>query len=796
MTFLIVAVLYPLLFALLALGAGLLVDRASGGTIPGLLLVPFGVALIVVVGELMSYAELTARLIPLAAALLAVGGLVAGRERLRPRHVDRWALAAAVATYVIVCAPVLFAGRPTMPGYLLDTTVGIHLAGAEFLSEHARHFSDLAHSSLRGHLESYIGFRYPTGSYVLLLAGGRLTGQDLIWVYHPHIAMLLATASLVLSFLARSAGLRPGLAAVAGVLGAVPALVYAYALQGSIKEITLLPILLLLGAVIVLFPRLVEAGWRGAIPLTVVAAAGIAAIGVSFAPWFGLTALVCLVIAVPAVRSGRLRRAILIRTVAAFVLVLAVLALPTLLSLSSSVEITSNLSASNAVAAADPGNLIQPLKVVQMFGVWLNGSHRTDPSAKWTTENGVLIGVVVVAVLFGVAFVVRRRAWALLSFAGLSALVWLVLTAYGKTWADAKLLVLISPVAVLLAVLGAASLLELGRRAEGAALLAILAGAILLSNAFQYHDTNLLPTDRYEELLHIGERYAGTGPTLTPDFDEYALYALREMTPDGPGFAYKNERLLVLRDGTFPALGYSYDLDRLPEWAVPEYPMIVARRTPEQSSPPTGYRHVYAGRWYDVFKRERDRPQVVEHAPASNTLSAGGFVGCKDIRRLAGVARKHHGELRAQPRQIEAIVDPRSSEHTFPDSPEGVLLTGSGHLRGSFEVSRSGTYRLWLKGYFTREVDISVDSRPIGSVSNQSGSLGYYSAPLETRLEAGRHSFLLERGGTGLGPADNGAAQLYAVVIDRPSQPAAVTLAPDRFKSLCTRQVDWVEVLS
>jgi len=478
MTFLIVAVLYPLLFALLALGAGLLVDRAAGGTIPGILLVPFGVALLVVAGELMSYAEPTARLIPVIAALLAVAGLVIGRRRLRPREVDPWAVGAAVATYVIVCAPVLFAGRPTMPGYLLDTTVGIHLAGAEFLSEHAHHFSDLAQSSLRGHLEGYIGFRYPTGSYVLLLAGGRLTGQELIWVYHPHIAMLLATASLVLTYLARVAGLRAWVAALAGVLAAVPALVYAYALQGSIKEITVLPVLLLLGAVIVLFPQLVVRGWRAAIPLTVVAAAGISAIGVSFAPWFGLTALVCLAIAINAVRVGRLPRATLIRAVVAFGVVLAALALPTVLTLSSSVDITSNLSASNAVAAADPGNLIQPLKTVQMFGVWLNGSHRTDPAAKWTTENRVLIGVVAVSALFGVIFLIRRRAWALLSFVALSALVWVVLTDYGKTWADAKLLVLASPVAVLLAVIGAGGLLQGqgGRRAVGAALLGCPAG--------------------------------------------------------------------------------------------------------------------------------------------------------------------------------------------------------------------------------------------------------------------------------------------------------------------------------
>jgi len=122
-------------------------------------------------------------------------------------------------------------------------------------------------------------------------------------------------------------------------------------------------------------------------------------------------------------------------------------------------------------------------------------------------------------------------------------------------------------------------------------------------------------------------------------------------------------------------------------------------------------------------------------------------------------------------------------------------LIGSGELRGSFEVGSAATYRVWLKGYFTREVKISIDGRPVGSVSHQSGSLGYYTAPLDVRLASGRHTFRLERGGNGLGPADNGASQLYAVVIDSARRSSTLTVAPDRYRMLCGRQVDWVEVL-
>jgi hypothetical protein len=798
MTFLIAAVLYPLLLAVLALGAGLLADRVSGGALPGVLLVPFGLAVLVIAGELLSYATFTATVIAPVMAVLALAGLALGRERIKRRKLDVWAIGAALVAYGIACAPVLFAGRPTMGGYLLDTTVGIHLAATEAIGEHARDFSSLEPSSFRFYLEGYIGFRYPTGSYVLLLGAGRLVGQDLIWLYQPHISALLAFSGLVLYFLARAAGLRPPLAALAAVLAAVPALVYGYALQGSIKEITLLPFLLLLGAVLVLFPALLQQGWRAAIPLTLVAAAGIATIGVSFVPWVGLVGIACLVIAGQAVRGGTLRGRTLTWQVGAFVAVLLALALPTLLSLSSSVQITSSLSASNEAAAADPGNLVQPLKAAQMLGIWLNGSHRTNPSPAWSTETWALIVVAAIAGLIGLASLVRGKRWRLLAYVGICAVVWVILTAYGKVWADAKLLVITSPLVVLLAMVGAASLVKGRTRVAGLLLAAVITGGIVASDVYQYRETNLLPTDRYEELIEIGERFAGTGPTLTPDFDEYALYALRDMTPDGPGLAFKNERLLVFPDGTFPALGFSYDLDRFLTDTVHAYPMIVLRRTPEQSRPPSGYRRVFQGRWYDVWRREQDPPTLIEHYPVTHPLSAAGPVPCPEVRRLASMARRRNAELRAPLRRIEAILDPANSPHSsnFMVSNEGLVLSGAGTVRGSFEISEAGDYWLWLRGDFTRPTRIYVDGQPVGEVSHESGGIGNYAAPLRVHLEAGKHDFLLRRDGAGLGPATGGLSRISAVILTAARQQAPVTVSPERWRSLCRQQVDWVEAVS
>ena len=173
-------------------------------------------------------------------------------------------------------------------------------------------------------------------------------------------------------------------------------------------------------------------------------------------------------------------------------------------------------------------------------------------------------------------------------------LAWLVLSRTATTWVDAKALVLTSPVVVLLAWAGVAALLgALHARPRGArrraarhgraeraprrrsprslaALLALaLAGGVLASDLAQYHSSNLAPTARYEELASLGERFAGRGPTLFTDFDEYSMYALRDLDVGGPDFVYPPRRA---RAASPAATARPVELDRDP---------------PQRAAPPT-----------------------------------------------------------------------------------------------------------------------------------------------------------------------------------------------------------------
>jgi hypothetical protein len=801
MEFVLAIFVFPVLLAALAIGAGLLVDRASAGVLPGVLIPPVGLATLIAAAELVAWSGSTAPLTPAALAVVGVAGYAVGLGRLRAARLDPWPIAAAVAVYLIVCAPVILAGRVTLPGYLLDTTVAIHLAGSDYLIEHGRDFARLPDSALRRTMEGYFGIQYPSGGHTLLGGAGRLVGTERIWLYHPFISLLLAFCSPTLYFLARSATLPRGLAAAGAVLASVPALVYAYAQMGAIKELTALPFILLLGAVLVILPQLLGVGWRGVLLPALVAAAGIGAIGLAFLGWFGATALAGLVL-VLATPSPELRRPRLLAVwTAVLAVTVAVLALPTVGPLTESVELAESFSTSNAAVVADPGNLLRPLLEQQMFGIWLSGAHRVDPDGN-VAETYFLIGVMAVSGVIGAAFLLRRRLWNVAAFVVVMAVVWAALTRRGASWTDAKLLVITSPIVVLLAAVGVESLRRGGRRVEAMLVGGAIAVGVLLSNAFTYHDTNLLPTDRYEELLEIGERFAGSAPTLTPEFDEFYFYALPEMATDSPGNAQRTDHVGMLSDGTFSAYGRSYDLDQLQMDSIRQYPAIVARRRPEASRPPAGFEVAFRGEYYDVWRRS-DPDRVLVHQPAGADLQPADEVPCSRVRRLAREAEVQGAELAYVERKgLLAAAGPSLARLKrapgWGELPDGVGLYTPGDLNWRFEIPAGGRWRIWLKGDFGREVTVSVDGNELGGVSYESGNEGNYAKPLAVDLTAGQHRIIVRRGGGSPAPGDHAPSKLVAIVLEPEAAagvPPVKTMPPQRWRELCERKLDWIETV-
>ncbi|MFZ1925122.1 MAG: hypothetical protein WAU42_03160 [Solirubrobacteraceae bacterium] len=803
MSFLMVVVGFPLLLAVLALGSGLLVERIVGIRLPFVLLAPLGFGVLIVVSQFTTWPPSTtlAPLTPwILLALALLGFVLAWRgglaERWQGRGSGWWlAPAGALAAYLTVSAPIIAAGRLTFPGYLLDTTGSIQIMGAERLLHHGREFT----SGFPGYgatLVAYFGNGYPSGGHTVLGSVGWLSGQNLLWLYAPFQAAELAFAALVLAFLARSAGLSRPAAAITGWLAAVPALVYSYALMGSIKEITVLPMLLLMGACVVLAPRLARAGVRGALPFAIAGAASLGAIGIAASPWVGLFLLAVLVFAAPVVMLRRHRARALALSAVVTGGMTAVLALPTLGPLSTTLALAQNVSNTDAQAASDPGNLLRPLRIAQAFGIWLGESHRIEP--RFLNQTYLVIGVVVVCTILGLLWLVRRRAWGLLAFALISLVVWEFLRRHGTEWTDAKVLMVSSPVVVLIALIGAFSI-KGGRSIEGVLVAGVIALGIFGSDALAYHATGLAPTQRYTELSAIGEHFSGQGPTLLTDFDEYGLYLLREVQVDSPGYAYHG--VITLDNGANPQYGHSYDIDQISQATLQQYPLLVMRRSPIWSRPPSNYSEVWSGPSWQVWRRVGPAPAV--HVPLGEGSQPAAIPQCGKVRALARVAKRDGKRLVVAERppnivlnMAEATRSPNTAILSDLEGQPQLAMGPPARVELSFRVPKAGRYRLWFGGDIDRPLHVSIDGRQVGVPREQFGGDENKYPVAAVSLSAGKHKLTMLRGGGTLQPGDRASAVIDGGILEplAAEEETVRSVSPSAWHSLCGHWLDWIEV--
>jgi hypothetical protein len=800
MHYLAVVLLFPLLLWILSLGCGLLVARLTGVRMPALLLMPLGFGVLIAVSQFTTWWSATAPLTPIFLLVLALLGFALSRSELRTRWRGRpagwwWGPIAPLGSYLILAAPVIAAGRPTFTGYLLDTTGAVQIAGAERLLHHAHDFST-GIPAYGTTLAAYFGNGYPSGSHGVLASVGWLSGQNLIWLYSVFQALGLSMVALVLTFIARRAGLGRPAATLAGVIAAVPALDYAYVLMGSIKEITALPMLVLLGALVICARQMRrEAGIRAVLPFAVAGAGALGAIGIAATPWVGLFGLGALLAAIP-IRSREDLRPLAIGAVG-LAAATAVVALPTVEPLSRTLSLAEAVSNSNASAVADPGDLLRPLKFIQTLGIWFGESHRVEP--RYVQETFVMIGVAAVCAVLGLAWLVRRRAWTVLGFVVISFVVWEIVHRHGTEWTDAKLLVILSPVVVFVGMLGTLGLMRT-RSLEGLVLTAALVLGVLGSDALLYHGTNLAPTNRYEELASIGQRFAGQDPTLAPDFDEYSLYLLRKMDVDSPGLAYSAPFAMV--PGLAASYGHSYDLDAIALPDVESFKTIVMRRSPAWSRPPANYVRALQGSYYSVWRRVGASPLL--HIPLGGGYEPAATPKCRRIAAIASEAKRRGARIAVAPRASNISID-LATVYRSPSVVTSVDLEGRPQLGFSSParvetgvvVKRPGRYDLWLGGDLDRPMAVSVDGRLVSSPSRQSGDDGTMINVGVVTLSAGKHVLRLLRGGGSLAPDDIGSSVLDGIIFEPLSnqQSSVTTVAPGAWRTLCGRSLDWIELV-
>jgi hypothetical protein len=801
--FIATALLYPCVLAALCAGAGLLIDRLSGGWLPGALLLTVGAAALIALSQLSTYVYPLAPATPYLMAALAIAGFVAGWRRARSlsRRIREqpWPVIVCVLAFAFALAPLLLAGRTTMSSFMALSDSAVHLIGADFLIEHGQHYVHLdLRNSYGQFINDYYNTSYPSGADTLFGGSAFLLGLPLIWAFQPFNAFMLATAAGPAWLLARRMRLRGVWAALAALTAVVPALVYAYVLFGSVKEITALAMILTLGALVVSHRSWMHARANRAIPFALVAAAGVSALGVAFGAW-ALVGVAVLAVALVRdlldrrMQTGERRRLTLL--LGAGILAALIAAWPTWVDLSGSLKVA------NAIAStSNAGNLHSPLRAEQVLGVWLNGSYKLAPLGSALTLTHALILVTLLAAVLGAVHLLRIRALALAGWIALMLLAWLAITHWVTTWGSAKTLMLTSPVVVLLAWGGVGALRTVPRRGvslAAAALLALaLAGGVVVSDAMQYRASDLAPTARYEELASLDARFAGKGPTLFTDFDEYSMYELRNLDIGGPDFVYPPATVAASAGG----YGQPVDLDRIAPAALLAYPLIITRRDPTASRPPAAYRLLWQGRYYQVWGRRRGTPAALEHV----ALIGSPATQCATLEHVTRSAGAGAGAELAvsQPPAIVRIRLRRSPHPADWGHERQALVMGQpGTLRARFTVPVAGRWEVWVQGNLMPTVRLRLDGRQLASISGQLSGNSLVPdtiPPVPVQLAAGTHSLSLTRTSAGLGPGELGSAVLDAIFLTAAgsgSQATLRTVPASGWQSLCGQHYQWVELL-
>jgi hypothetical protein len=730
--------------------------------------------------------------------LVAVGlaGLVFAKDGLRARLNPGWPGVAGGAVYVLYMLPAIVYGHWTWVGYDFVNDSAFEMLLASHIKGYGLTLGNIPLTSEQQFLNSYLNTGYPLGTQSLLGTISGLTGTDVAVLYQGFIASMAALGAVSLATVTRGL-LDARRAALAAFVAMAANLTYQYALQGNIKEIGLLAILC---AGVALGREAIELGraYAGAALMAVVVAAAMAAYNAVAVPFLGALALF-LGLGLLFVHHSRPNRAWIGPLLVGLGLA-GLLAIPSLLSFKTffSVASTGQSASGTAAVPIQLGQLLRPLPLSQLSGVWLSGEYR---AAIASHRAGLLTSIATVAILLAivpsVAWALRRRAVAVPAAIGMVGLVLLIVFPQVSPYAQGKLLAMCSPLVVLA---GVAGLLYLRGRRWGPLGLVLAAGAtlaILASDLLAYNHDRVAPTARMEAIRQTGDHFAGRGLVLWNEFEEFAKYFARAAKISVP-FEALTPQQVELRHPTY-FYGHYFDLDEELLSFVEKYPILVTRRSPAASRPPANYKLVYENAYYLGWERMA-KPEVLAHLPLQQLYSPAFPVDCPTLAAMVAKAPRGTHLIVAEPAELvsyEPQPNPKRPADWPPDPGQAgsVFTAGPGRVEGELVVTRPGDYRVWVQGDFPRSLHVGVDGREVGTVSG-SNTPGQWLQAATVRLTARRHLVEVEKapGRDHLGPGEWAVGTLGAVALQSEMPERMVTLQLSSWHSLCGKEADWVEV--
>jgi hypothetical protein len=340
-----------------------------------------------------------------------------------------------------------------------------------------------------------------------------------------------------------------------------------------------------------------------------------------------------------------------------------------------------------------------------------------------------------------------------------------------------------------------------------------------------YHGATLAPRARLQELAHIGGLVAGKGPTLINEYEIFAdRHFLRKGAPVEP--AEFRPVTIPLSDGVILTKVAWADLDSFALSTIEPYRSIVTRRSPAESRPPSIYRLVFQGRYYQLWQRPaQPTVHILAHVPLgeSTTLPYCGATQnaenmplcslnpvatppCRQIQGLARQALSAHARLLAyqRPPPIVARADQSVWPSSWQNNPEeGALVpTTPGRAVARIAVASGQRYELWLEGSFGRGFDVSVDGQHVGRIKDELSVSSRFFHIADVYLGPEEHTLAFTYPHPDLTPGsgDSGFSvltSLDAIALVPQSPPSElIGASPQQAARLCGRPLDWIELVT
>lgn len=790
----------PIAFFLATTGLGLLAERAAGARLPNGLLAPLGFC--VATALLLATFRLGAGLAVACAVLVAgaAAGFALARSQLRARLNPGWPGLAGLAVYGLYAAPVLLSGNWTWSGYNFLNDTAVQFLLIDHLKTSGIDLASLPLTTGGVVIGTYFNSGYPIGTHAFVATLSGLLGSPPEVIYQPYVAAMAALAAMALAVLAGRTLFTARTGAIVGAVAMAANLTYNTGLQGSIKEIGVIAALAAAAAL----ARELVAGER---PVALAALLGSALAGIlsvysaAGVPYVGAL-LGTLALVVLLAHGREALRARWIAAGAATCVVMALMAAPSIAAIIDFYRVTTVVVGTSAPAGDVLGQLAAPLPLLQAAGIWLDGAYHTPMAPSTGAARATSLGLWVVAILalVSVAEIARRRRPELLLVLVPAALTAAVVAPGVVPYADAKLLAIMSPSVVIAAAVGLLALSRVLRPAGpalAAGLAVTLSGAIALSDAYAVHDSKIAPRERLLALREAADHLAGRdGLVMFNEFEEFAKYF-------GAGAALNattesiTPRQVQLRQPS-NQFGRFFDLDLQTLDYVEGFSSIIMRRSPAASRPPARYRRVFANRFYEAWTRGTG-PRTLAHLPLQRLDDATVRAPCADVRALVQRARRGSGDavLVAARAPAAARLDVLAAERSFaPDEaiPGTVRTIEPGHARGRVMMERSGTYRVWVRGSFPRATHVLVDGERRLTVEG-TNTPGQWLGDVGLRLSAGAHAVEVRVPGGALKPGDGAAVTIGPVVFVADDPPRLETVPLSRWRSLCGRELDWIELV-